>query len=414
MGFLDTSGSAFNAVLNPQLLDEELKMERNKHTYFGRMTTEILVGDSVPDNVIMMKREFVQQGRDSIVMGLMRRLRGAAIFGDKQQLGKEETQVTLDTEVRINVTKHAVRSAGRASRQRGKRLQMFQKARPQLGQWFGLETDFETFAAIYEGVSRNVSTAKVDGGIGFSSTFTSHPNFVVVGIDNANAPLGLVLFNDTPATYEVNVGTAITDLIAAGLGSTTAFDLQVLDRLIPVIEDLEIEPINVGNDNFYAVVLHTNSWQQAAEAENQWWKLLENIGNRGMENPIFEGSKGIYKGMFIIHTSPHVFGAVTTATLPVYGVTTPHSALDQNPVKCNLILGNGAVNHAVGEDLQFNEETIDYGNFQGVQSHEIWGMARADWTSDLQAGLAPTGRPGKNISSLVFSTFSPTLAISGT
>jgi len=404
--FVDTEGSAFNAALNPQLLDESLKMERNKNTYFFKMTTELAPGDDVPENVIMKKTEFVSEGRDSMIMPLMRRLKNEATIGDKQMLGSEETQKTETTEVRINVTKHAVRSPGRASRQRSKKLKLFQQARPQLGQWYGLETDFEVYGALYEGVSRNVSAAKVDGGLGFTQDYTSHPNFYVLGIDNANAPQGEVLFDDTPATYETNVGTAVNDMIVAGAGAANAFSLQALDRLIPFIENNEIEPINVGNDRMYVALLHTNTWQQAAEADAQWWKLLETIGVRGDENPIFTGAKGIYKGQFIIHVSPHVHGVTRPSTTPVYGTTTRHSVFDTKDIKANLILGRGAVNMAMGEELQFNEETIDYGNFQGVQAHEIWGTARADWKSHEPVGLAPTGRQGKNISSLVFCTHS--------
>jgi len=70
----------------------------------------------------------------------------------------------------------------------------------------------------------------------------------------------------------------------------------------------------------------------------------------------------------------------------------------------NFILGRQALNMAIGEDLSFNDEMTDYGNFQGVQAHQIWGVTRPDWVDDRATALADTGRQGRNISSLAFMT----------
>lgn len=405
--FFDTFGSTNNAALNPQLLDEDLREERDRTSYFSQLAEEIATGDKVPDAVIAMKREFVEAGRDSMIMPLLRPLTNERTQGDLQMLGNEETQQVDNTQVPINVTKHAVRSPGRASRQRSKRLDIFGRAQPQLGRWYGQEIDFESFAALTKGASGNVTDAKSIGGLGFTPTFRSHVNLFVNGIDSATiAPKGLAAFDSTLAGYDSIVNQAICAMEANSTLAATKFQIQVLDRLIPHIQDFKIEPLTLGGEPMYVALLHTNAWQQTAEtnASAAWNALLRDIGTRGETNAILKGAKGIYKN-FIIHTSFHVPGAASgAANSPSFGSATPHSSLDANTPKVNFILGRQALNWGIGEDLSFNDEMTDYGNFQGVQAHQIWGAARPDWKDDRATGLALTGRQGRNISSFAFLT----------
>ena len=407
MAFIDTFGSTNNAAVNPQILDEGLKMEMERNSYFFDMTEEVLEGDVVPEGIVVLKREFIAEGRDSMVMPILRTLKSEGLHGDLQQLGEEETQIVDNTQVPINVTKHAVRSPGRASRQRSKRLQIFQKARPQLGAWYGQEIDFEHFRALTEGASNNVTDAKSIGGIGFTPAFRSHVNMFATGIDCATvAPDGVVTFDSTLATYDSVVNDAVCAMEASSATAGTFFQLQVLDRLIPRLHDLKIEPVMIGGQQMYVALIHVNAWQQASETASaaSWNALLRDIGTRGETNAILKDAKGVYKN-FIIHTSFHVPGAISGASnSPTYGSATPHSSLDTATTKVNFILGRQSLNYAIGEDLQFNEELTDYGNFQGVQSHQIFGVTRPDFVDDRDPAIADTGRNGRNISSLAFLT----------
>lgn len=402
-------GSTYNAVINTRILDRSMELETQLNTFFHPMTREFQKGDRAPGSVVLKKTDFIEQGRDSMIYTLSELLTGEGTMGDMQLLGHEAEQSHRYYEANVHRKRHGVKSNGRMSRQRSKQLDFFLDAKSQLVDWWALERDYSKFKALAEGRSPHVLAALAAGGYAWNSgTAIPHPNLFVAGeSDGTYATDGLVTWSDTASTYVTNVAKALYNQLLAGAAAKNKFSFKLLDRMIPWLEYLKIKPIKADGKQFYVVVLHTNQIQQSIEAGGDYRNILTTVGTRGEKNPIWTGALGMYMGKFLIHVSPIVLGAYSSAgTSTVYGTTTPHTALDTYDQKLALVMGQSAVCEAVaqGEDLQFDTEMTDYNNFQGIAASRMWGDARPDLSSD--ANPAPTGRLKKNISSAIIATYS--------
>ena len=401
-----TTGSANNAALVQPILDEVLERESIFSSYFSRFTADIS-SDKAPDAVILEKRQLVQEGGDQIIVPLLRKLTNEGTSGDLQIKGKEEAQSERFVKVGINQKRHAVKVMRGASGQRVKKFNFMARMQPQLSDWWGEEMDFDIFQSILEGGSRHIRDTVANGGLNFdfgggANTVVSNPFVYEAGSGGAGG--GLVAFGASASAYETNVGTAVT-----AVGSADIMALFLLDNLLTEAHNQRLRPIKIKGENLYVVILHPNQFDQLSAAGSVFQQIQRDAGVRGDENPIFTGAKGFYKGC-IIHVHPYIPGVTTSGGKPVYGTTTPHTALDTNTVKCAILLGGGAILKGIGEPLHFETEEEDYMNVKGVAAAINYGSRRPDWTSD-EVG-ATRARP-VNPSSFVLLTNSPTPDFNG-
>jgi len=394
----NTTDSTYYAELVQPILEKEMQMETAIANYFSRFTGKIekndLGMDEVPNTVIVEKNNLVQEGGDEIIIPLLRTLKDEGIAGDLQLEGNEEAQAYRFYKTKVNQLRKAVKVMNGASGQRVKNFQLFDKARPQLSQWWGEEHDFNAFYSILEGASRHVLKTIVTGGtaqdIGAGAgAIKSHPYFYCAGT-------GAVAWSDTAGTYETNIGTAL-----GGVDASDPFDIDLLDDIATEAQRLKLKPIE--GDVQAIVLLHPNAWNQLSYAGGVFQNIQRDALNRGNENPIFTGARGMYKGL-LIHVHPNVPGVTVTGGVPVYGTTTPHTAPDSNNVKMIYIMGAQALCKGMADDLHFTEAMKDYDNARGIGSASIYGYRRPDWVADEYPVV--TGRP-INPTSFVLAAYSP-------
>ena len=416
--FPDVSGSTNLAALNTPLQSVKLKREAERNTFWIPMATDLSVwkrGYEVKPGIVLRKTELLKEGYDSIRMPVLKRLSDEPTYGDNQLEGNEEDQNLQYVEVKVNRVKHAVKSSGAEARRRLKKVNPFSEARPQLSQYFSKALDIDGWRGFTRGYSNNLLAAKANGGILVNSgTQVSHPNMFVNGLAAGSAfsdttDTGLVLWNATPATYETNVSGAID---AQGTDSSAFMSLQVLDRLVPQITNLEIEPLDINGQDFYVCSLHQAQWMQMAENAGSLRNLLEKVDQgMGEKSAIFSGATYMYSGggyRFIFQEAKNSPGVSSSGTVTTYEFASNMTRGTQTQ-RIGGIMGQGALMYATAEPLGFVDRDIDYKSYKGVQAATSYGYARTDLIKD--DGTTWSARDGKNRSSMAFITYSPRGAI---
>lgn len=409
MAYVGSAGSSnSNAALNTPMQNILLKREKEQNTYFTRMTSDMSLykaGDTVRPGVVFRASDFVTKGGDEVRIPFLKKLSGEPQYGDIQSRGNEEKQAVRYFPVKINKIKKSAMTEGEMSDFRVKRLQLQRQLRPQLSQYMASEIDFEHFRALTRGYSNNLLAEVADGGAYVNAGVQkSHPNLFCAGLGSSYSDStqdGLVKWDETDSTYEGYVADALNNMPEDSDGK---FSLLLLDRLIPQLQTMGIEPLTIDGEDMYVCLIHTQQWQQIAEEGGKLFQLLEKIDSGlGKKSAIFTGAKYKYKN-FIFHVNQNVPGVTTSGSTITYGLASGHSR-DAYDKKCGFILGNGALGYGIGRNARFESELIDYGSFTGVESSEISGVQRTDWKRD--DGVTSTSRIGENISSLEFVTYSP-------
>jgi N4-gp56 family major capsid protein len=141
-----------------------------------------------------------------------------------------------------------------------------------------------------------------------------------------------------------------------------------------------IRPVQVDGQEMYVVVMHpysvTDMRLDVANSAYVSWPDIQMYANkRGLKNPIFDGSLGVYNGM-ILYENTRIYEPVSNvrrnvflgAQAGVFCVGNAYSKLQQNRVgKDNL--------------MSWYEDSDDYGNENGIAVGCIFGMNKATFNS---------------------------------
>jgi hypothetical protein len=98
---------------NLGLLEAKMEREMFRQLFFARFTgfttKDQRTGDTVtPSSPIVAKRELAQEGYDHLKVPMLRKLIGAATYGDVQLEGNAEAQVIYYMDAYINQIRHGV------------------------------------------------------------------------------------------------------------------------------------------------------------------------------------------------------------------------------------------------------------------------------------------------------------------
>ena len=141
-----------------------------------------------------------------------------------------------------------------------------------------------------------------------------------------------------------------------------------------------IRPVMIDGGEYYVVVLHpysvTDMRLDVANSAYVSWPDIQMYANkRGLKNPIFDGSLGVYNGM-IIYESTRVFEPVSNVRrnlflgcqAGVFAIGNAYPSLAQNRIgKDNL--------------MSWYEDSDDYGNENGIAVGNIFGMKKTIFNS---------------------------------
>jgi N4-gp56 family major capsid protein len=163
-----------------------------------------------------------------------------------------------------------------------------------------------------------------------------------------------------------------------GLGPTNLFSLTQIDKAVEAAKTITpaIRPIIAGGKRFYIAFLHPYQVTdlRTTTATGQWLDIQKAAMTGGLvnENPIFDGSLGVYNGV-ILHESARVTMGYNPGTL----AAVPN-------VRRAVFGGAQAAMMAFGRDNSPNkftwvEELFDYENQLGVSAGLIYGLKKTQY-----------------------------------
>jgi len=302
-------------------------------------------------NIIQIKDELSKSAGDKITYGLRMQLTGNGVLGDGTLEGQEESLTVYSDAVIIDQLRHAVRSAGRMSQQRVP-FTVRDEALSGLRDWWTDRIDTGWLNQICGNTA--VTDVRFSGNQATINCDTNHEVFVT---DSGNAGT------------DQSISTADT------------FVLSVLDKAVERARTLTpaIRPITISGKPMYAAFLHPYQVTdlRTNTSTGQWLDIQKAAmtGGEVDDNPIFEGSLGVYNGV-ILHSDNRITLGVNSAT-PTSSVANTRRA---------VFCGSQAAMMAFGRDngperFTWVEELFDYENELGVSAGLIFGLKKAVYNS---------------------------------
>lgn len=339
-------------ALAVKLWSKRLSVEALKATWIYRF-----IGEGT-DAMIMIKDETSKSAGDQITYGLRMQLSGNGTLGDGVLEGNEEALTTYSDALIINQLRHAVRSAGRMSQQRVP-FSVRDEALSGLRDWWSDRIDWSGFNQLC-------------GNVGPSGSFAT-PALTAVDIrwTGLNSPIA------PDANHYTNVANSVDD---TGLGSSNVFTLTMIDGAVERAKTLTpaIRPVTVGGKKFYVAWLHPYQVTdiRTNTGTGQWLDIQKAAMTGGLvdENPIFDGSLGVYNNV-ILHEDARVTQGYNPSTLAA--ITTVRRA-----VFCGAQAGMiGFGREDAPNKFTWVEELFDYENQLGVSAGLIFGLKKTTFNS---------------------------------
>lgn len=300
-------------------------------------------------SIIQIKDETSKSAGDKITYGLRMQLTGTGVLGDGTLEGQEESLTTYSDSVVINQLRHAVRSAGRMTQQRVPFV-IRDEALSGLRDWWTDRIDIGWLNQICGYVPQS------------DVRFTGNQAII--------APDSNHIIRSDGSTGDESITT------------TSTYTLSLIDKAVERARTLTpaIRPIMIGGKPFYATFLHPYQVTdlRTSTSTGQWLDIQKAAmtGGEVSDNPIFDGSLGVYNGC-VLHSDYRVTQGVTGATSNGAAVTTVRRA---------VFCGAQAAMMAFGRDngperFTWVEELFDYENELGVSAGMIFGLKKTVFNS---------------------------------
>jgi N4-gp56 family major capsid protein len=328
-----------NDPLAIKLWSKKLSVEVLKNTWLTKFMGE------TSNAIIQIKDETSKGAGDKVTFGLRMQLTGAGMLGDGTMEGNEESLTTYTDAVIINQLRHAVRSAGRMSQQRVP-FSVREEALSGLKDWWTDRIDLSGFNQL--------------------CGYTPQTDVRFTGMNATIAPDASHYLNAHGAGSVLD-----SDLVAGDV-----FNITMLDRSIERARTAvpAIRPTKIGGKAFWVGFLHPYQVTdlRTNTASGQWLDIQKAAmtGGEVEDNPIFDGSLGVYNGA-ILHEDVRVTpGAVGLVSYP--------------NVRRAVMAGAQSATMAFGRDNGPNrytwvEELFDYENQLGVAAGLIWGLKKTNF-----------------------------------
>jgi len=394
------AGQAY--IANVANLTAKTAKETWYNTFFARWSGNVDISKDDNGNPsyhpsgkpIEMLTDFVQAGRDNMLIAMEKRLTGDPVYGDEVLKGTGEDQDLDWLRVYVNQYRKAVvAKSGAMANQRLKIYNMMKKAKPQLVNWGSQYENQAVFRSYYEGVSPNLSKGTAYGGLGVVKRL--HPNWY---------------YNDGGVLKQAGDAgeTKIaSDLDTAASNTDEGMTSEIVEFLNPVMMTKRIPQIVSENGYPYwagvispqqKITLATDS-DFAAANRAAWTGLKTNAELKGFVGYYF--GFAFYEDLIGIRswdsTNNNLFGTTTAAafepsTLPADG--------NQNAI----FFGNSSMGKGIAQDgTKYTTEIDDHENVKEIGMAVINGYNRADYFDDSEATESAGGAFYKNNAAETFS-----------
>ena len=334
-----------SSAQNVNIWSKTTMREALKGTYFFK---KFLGKDEY--SIIQRITDLEKSAGDTIKYDLLMQMTGAGVTGDNRLQGNEEALTYYQDTIVIDQLRHA-HAFKRMSQQRT--LHDLRKAASKnLGMWWS--TKWETYMFRYLCGDTTINHAQAG-----TAPDTAH----------------YILSGDVSST-----GVIATD--EGNLGANDQIKLEDLDyaKEKAITADPPMRPVKIEGDEYFVVVLHPYSCTDlklnlGGSTAAKWQEIQMYANNRGLKNPIFTGSLGVYNKM-ILFESHKIYSPVSSvrrnillgAQAGVFALGNAYDRVDQRKV---------------GKDnfLSWYEDKDDYGNEKGVAAGSIFGLKKTLFNS---------------------------------
>lgn len=295
------------------------------------------------DNVIQEKDELQKSAGDKVTFGLRMQLDGDGIIGDQILESNEEPLTIYNDAVYIDQLRHAVNAGGKMSQQRVP-FSVREEAMDALRDWWSARIDESGFNQLC-GYTPQTDIRRT----GLQAVIAPDSNHIIRPVSGESAD--------------------------QSISTTSVFNLTMLDRAVERSGTMSpaLRPVKVGGKEMYVAFLHNYQVTdlRTTTSTGQWLDIQKAAMSGGEidDNPIFDGSLGVYNGV-IMHRDTRVTN----------GVDGSSGAAVAN-VRRAVFLGAQAGVVAYGRDngperYTWVEKLFDYDNILGVSAGLIWGLKK--------------------------------------
>lgn len=291
---------------------------------------------------------------DKAVIQLVADLEGDGVAGDNTLEGNEEAIQNFAQEIVVDQLRHANRTKGKMSDQRTV-INFREQSKDVLAYWLADRIDQMAFLTLtgldYTNTNKGgTRTGSALADLAFSQvvTPTSNRHFQWDGQnEDLIAPDESVL----DKTYDRPSYKMLVDLKAKA-------------------KEEYIRGVRSGNgiDEYYHVFM-TPSGMANLKLDTDFIQNVRNAGVRGSKNQLFAGGETFMVDGMMIHEFRHVYRN------PTWGLN------DTNGGEAILLCGAQALGLADLGAPEWNEETFDYGNQQGIEVGKIFGLLKPQFHS---------------------------------
>jgi len=271
------------------------------------------------NTVIQVKDDLEGQPGDKITFSFVRKLQTSGVSGDADLETNEEAMVTYQDDVTIDQKRQAIRLKGRMSERRTAYSQR-SVAKELLTTWLAETIDSDIFAAV----------------------------------------------DTSPSTSVYGGSASSVATIAVGDYLTTALITKAKTKAKKATPKLW--PVKVGTKDYYILIIHPDQEHDLKVHDASWAQAQREAQQRGDENPIFQGSIGVWDGVIV-----HCHEDIAVATNFGSGTNLPGAY--------GIFVGRQAGAFAWGERPRWVEKEFDYGNKVGFAIGAIFGVTKAVFNS---------------------------------
>jgi len=376
--------------LNIAILDRTLRKEAWYGTFFSKLagfsdfrnTNKNEAYRGAPNVVVQVVRDFIPQGRDNMIVPMLRPLVEPGVYGDAQLKGTGEELGLKYMEVMINAQRKAVvEQTGFMSNQRLKLYDIAQKAMPELVAWWSKVENQAVAESFYMGASPNLTAGTNDQGIGLKKRF--HPNTYYYAGSSVITAVGTEY--KTKILTDITTGITSQNVHKADAGFLEELRVLCKSRLL-------IEPImDVNGAPFWVYLAHPRTFKALRQDTTVRAVMNSAFSTTKLDHEVIKGRNHFfYNGIAVVEADIEVRSISSGSTTPEldlaagdlrYGWMRP--ALQTTGYMFGgIVLGRDAMAKGLAEPLKFTKEIDDHEAVVELGSRQIYGYNRADFFTE--------------------------------
>ena len=414
-------------IANVEIVNAQLAKESWYNTFWAKFSGNVDLSSDENGNTVYrpsgqpinIMNQFIQQGRDNMLIPFLSDLTGSPVYGDTVLKGTGEDQSMKWLRTFVNQYRKAVmKKSGSMSEQRQKIYKLYEAAKPQLARWFAKWENQSIFQTFYEGVSPNLSTGTNSDGLGLVRRY--HPNWWI-NDGGVLTSVGTSGTTKTNAQLDAAVGKTASDDATCDTGMTAA----ILHALRVKCMELRIPQMSTKQGHpFWCLVMHPASASALMQDSTYKSAIQAAYTGKMLDEPELIGAVGYFAGFAIYEDivgirewdeAGYFFGSTTSARLDPTAVTL---AAGSDRIYNHIVFGKNAIGKGVARDLHFTNEVDDHENTIEVGGAVINGYQRNEYFAEGDATLGSgdafyranaaaadgAALAAENTSSLIFTT----------